>query len=81
MRITTKGQVTIPQEVREKAGLLPGMEVDIVLEGGEVRIVKTKPAPGRPTLGERRVSRLWGAADLGLTADEILRLTRGGDEE
>ena len=32
MRITSKGQVTIPQEVRERFGLLPDTEVDFVVK-------------------------------------------------
>ena len=31
MRITIKGQVTIPQEIRDKAGFRPGTEVDFVI--------------------------------------------------
>ena len=42
MRITAKGQVTIPQEVREAAGLLPHTEVDFIVEPDGVRIVKAK---------------------------------------
>ena len=38
MRITSKGQVTIPQAFREKAGLLPGTEVEFELDGDSVRI-------------------------------------------
>ncbi len=41
MRITSKGQVTIPQAVREQAGLLPNTEVEFVIEGRAVRIVKS----------------------------------------
>ena len=41
MRITAKGQVTIPQEVRERAGLMPGTDVEFELEAGVVRLVKT----------------------------------------
>ena len=40
MRITSKGQVTIPQAVRERTGLLPNTDVEFVVDGGEVRIVK-----------------------------------------
>ena len=36
MRITSKGQVTIPQVVREKAGLHPGSEVEFAIEDGKV---------------------------------------------
>ena len=32
MRMTSKGQVTIPAEIREKAGLLPHTEVDFELD-------------------------------------------------
>ena len=40
-KVTRKGQVTIPQEVRNRFALLPGTEVDIVTEGNKVLIVKT----------------------------------------
>ena len=32
MRVTTKGQVTIPQEIREKLGITPAVEVDFIEE-------------------------------------------------
>jgi AbrB family looped-hinge helix DNA binding protein len=41
MRITTKGQVTIPREVRERAGLMPGTDVTFEFEAGVVRLVKS----------------------------------------
>jgi AbrB family looped-hinge helix DNA binding protein len=40
MRVTSKGQVTIPVEVRERAGLLPGTEVAFEVDGDSVRLVK-----------------------------------------
>ena len=39
MRITSKGQVTIPQAVREHAGLLPNTEVEFVIDGDLVFLV------------------------------------------
>ena len=42
MRITTKGQVTIPQSVRDFAGFRPGDEVDFVI--GEDGVVRVLPA-------------------------------------
>lgn len=77
MRITVKGQVTIPQEIRERAGLLPGTEVEFDFDGQAVRINKARSAR-RPTRGERLVSRLRGRADVGMSTDEIMALTRGG---
>jgi AbrB family looped-hinge helix DNA binding protein len=78
MRITSKGQVTIPVEIREKAGLLPGTEVDFALESEGVRIVKTA-APRRETRGQEVVRRLRGTATVKMSTDEIMALTRGED--
>jgi AbrB family looped-hinge helix DNA binding protein len=78
MRITSKGQVTIPIEIREKAGLLPGTEVDFELEGEGVRILKTV-APRRETRGQEIVRRLRGSATVKMSTDEIMALTRGED--
>jgi AbrB family looped-hinge helix DNA binding protein len=39
MRVTSKGQVTIPQEIREKYGMLPGTEVEFQVDGNTVRII------------------------------------------
>ena len=76
MRITTKGQVTIPVEIREKAGLLPGAEVDFELDGDGVRIVRAT-APRGETRGQRAVRLLRGSATVRMTTDEIMALTRG----
>jgi AbrB family looped-hinge helix DNA binding protein len=78
MRITSKGQVTIPQAVREQTGLLPNTDVEFVVEAGEVRIIKA--APGRrPSRGAAAVQRLRGAATrVTMTTDEIMALTRDG---
>ena len=78
MRITSKGQVTIPQAICEQAGLLPGCEVEFVLEEGKVRLRPIQPRPG-PSRGERIVQRLRGSATVRLSTDEILALTRGED--
>jgi AbrB family looped-hinge helix DNA binding protein len=82
MRITTKGQVTIPLSVRKSLGMLPGTEVEIVQDGNAASIVKSKSNGGRPSRGERLVTLLAGSAtdrSLGMTTDEILLLTRGDD--
>jgi AbrB family looped-hinge helix DNA binding protein len=78
MRITSKGQVTIPIEIREKTGLLPGTEVDVELDGGTVRIVRAAN-PRRATRGEEIVRRLRGSATVKMSTDEIMALTRGED--
>ena len=47
MRITSKGQVTIPADIRERAGLLPHTEVEFEFDGKVVRVVRVKGGPGR----------------------------------
>jgi AbrB family looped-hinge helix DNA binding protein len=78
MRITSKGQVTIPVAIRERAGLLPGTEVDFELASDGVRIVRAK-APKGETRGERAVRLLRGSATVKMSTDEIMALTRGED--
>jgi AbrB family looped-hinge helix DNA binding protein len=41
MRITAKGQVTFPRDVRERTGLMPGTDVAFEIEAGVVRLVKS----------------------------------------
>lgn len=73
MKITTKGQVTIPQEIRERLGLLPHTEVDFEVHGDVV--VVTKAQRGRR--GRRIVQAMRGRGDVRMSTDEILALTRG----
>ena len=76
MRITSKGQVTIPAEIRERAGLLPHTEVDFEYDGKTVRLVRSKKSrkDGR---GARLVAHLRGRGDVDMTTDAIMALTRG----
>ncbi len=78
MRITTKGQVTIPQEIRERMGLLPNTEVEFKVEGDVVVLVKAL-ARSRPTRGSRAVAALRSSrADFGgMSTDQIMALLRG----
>ena len=74
MRITSKGQVTIPQAIREKYGLLPDTDVEFVIAGGRVTIAPV-PSKGHDR-GSKAVARLRGSASTGMSTDEILALTR-----
>jgi AbrB family looped-hinge helix DNA binding protein len=75
MRITSKGQVTIPAEIRQRAGLLPQTEVEFLFDGQTVRIMRSKnrKKAGR---GEQLVARLRGRGDVAMSTDEIMSLTR-----
>jgi len=78
MRITSKGQVTIPKEIREEFGFLPGTEIEFVREDSEIRIRKV---PGGRTRGDEIVEHLEKAhgGDYKMTTEEVMRLTRGED--
>jgi AbrB family looped-hinge helix DNA binding protein len=77
MRITAKGQVTIPQDVRERAGLMPGTDVVFEIEDGVVRLVKATTGAARKTRGQKLVEGLRGRGDFKMTTDEVLALMRG----
>jgi len=74
VRLTSKSQVTIPKEIREKAGLHPGDDVEFRVVDGEVRITR---APGGPIRGARAVQAMRGRATVKMTTEEIMALTRG----
>lgn len=76
MRITSKGQVTIPVEIREKLGLLPQSEVEFELVGNAVRIRKVRGRRHR-SRGRSLVARLRGKGTVRMSTDQILGLTRG----
>lgn len=70
MRVTQKGQVTIPLAVRRALGIRPGSEVEFRLDPDGARLV----VDGEGAAGE--VGRMRGAGDVPLSTDEILSLTR-----
>ncbi len=74
MKVTTKGQVTIPLKIREQLGIQPGAEVEFKVEGN---IVKLIPARKSSTHGRRIVERLRGRATVRMSTEEIMALTRG----
>jgi AbrB family looped-hinge helix DNA binding protein len=73
VKVTSKGQVTIPQEMREQHGLHPQTEVEFASgEGGVViRPARTKKGRFRDWVAKARGSATGG------TTDEVMRLTRG----
>jgi AbrB family looped-hinge helix DNA binding protein len=74
MRITTKGQVTIPLPIREKMGLWPHTEVAFFIDGDRVRLQKVNTPSNR---GKELIRRMRGQATVKMSTDEIMALTRG----
>ena len=75
MRLNSKGQVTIPAELRQRHGFSEGDEVDVVEDGDTLRIVHRSAATSR---GGRVVERMRGRAPRGgASTDELMELLRG----
>jgi bifunctional DNA-binding transcriptional regulator/antitoxin component of YhaV-PrlF toxin-antitoxin module len=75
MRITSKGQVTIPLAIRKQAGFLPNTEVAFEMSRG---VVVLRKVASHGTRGRKLVERIRGKATTSLSTDEILALTRRG---
>jgi len=71
MKVTSKGQVTIPLEIRRKLGIEPGSEVAFETSHGQVLLIKQK----RNRFPER-LHRVRGIATARMSTEEILMLTR-----
>ena len=81
MRLTEKSQVTVPKRVRDALGIGPGSEVDFMIDGADVHLIKLDAEKPGETRGERVVRLLQEAGrrykSSGLTTDEIMEMTRG----
>ena len=72
MKVTVKGQVTIPQKIREKLGITPLTEVDFIEDKGRVYLVRKSAADSNRS----RFRKLRGISTVKMTTDEIMALTR-----
>jgi len=79
-KMTSKGQVTIPKQMRDRFDLKPGSEVEFgVSRDGELLLKgKTKNVRVKP---EGRFDALVGTLDLGMTTDEFMRFLRGDPDD
>ncbi len=72
MRVTSKGQVTIPQDIRRRLGIEPGSEVEFEVDADAVRLVRRSTGSGADL-----VKRMRGRGRVSMSTDEIMALTRG----
>lgn len=81
MRVTEKGQVTIPKHIRDKLGIGPGSEVDFVEDSaGGVELVRLgEGAEENAAVArlERWVEKVRGTGDPDLSTDAVMLATRG----
>lgn len=81
MRVTSKGQVTIPRDLRELAGIGLNSEVIFSIEGGKLVL---SPKNGKSEIEDRQrldrfldtLKRLEGTGDPAIDADALMSITR-----
>ena len=81
MRVTSKGQVTIPRDLRELAGISANSEVIFGIEDGKITIV---PKEGLARVADRdrlaqfvaALDRLEGTGDQSMSAEDVMAMTR-----
>ncbi len=76
MRVTTKGQVTIPLHIREKLNISPNSDVDFQERGGKIYLMK-RDRNSIPTPQKNKFRRFRGIATVKMSTEEIMKLTRG----
>jgi AbrB family looped-hinge helix DNA binding protein len=75
MKVTERGQITIPKELRKKYGITAASEIELIDQPEGILIVKrVSGSPFRKALGKAT------ARGLPATTDEFLDLVRDGDE-
>lgn len=79
MKVTIKGQITIPLALRERFGLRPGTEVEFVANEGVLQVKPRKQGGTSARPFDRWLAKASGSAKPGMTTDEIMAITRGED--
>jgi AbrB family looped-hinge helix DNA binding protein len=77
MKVTVKGQVTIPASLRERFELKPGTEVEFVAADGVLQVRRRKSRNQSMSPADLWLEKAAGSAKPGLTTDELMAITRG----
>jgi AbrB family looped-hinge helix DNA binding protein len=70
MKISERGQVTIPRELRDKYGFLPNTEVDFVVKEGALMLVR------KTAQQQKSIEALYAKKKFGKSTDELMALLR-----
>jgi len=73
MRVTVKGQVTIPKHVRKKLGIVHNSEIDFKEDNGKFYLTKNRITGTKKS----KFDSFRGSATVKMTTEEIMKLTRG----
>jgi AbrB family looped-hinge helix DNA binding protein len=77
MKVTVKGQITIPLALRERFNLRPGTEVEFVAGKQALEIKPIDPAESSRKAFDLWLSKAAGSGRPGITTDELMAITRG----
>ncbi|ELR96707.1 looped-hinge helix DNA binding domain, AbrB family [Gloeocapsa sp. PCC 73106] len=72
MKISPNGQITIPLDIQEQLGLLPGTEIQLEVIGDTLQIRK----PRTSSRGRQLIASIRGKATSHLTTNDIMQVTR-----
>ncbi|MDX8525043.1 AbrB/MazE/SpoVT family DNA-binding domain-containing protein [Mesorhizobium sp. MSK_1335] len=85
MRVTTKGQVTIPKQIRDHLGIGPGSEVEFLATDEGARLVAVNENLSEEEASHKfrkTLASMAGTLDLnGMSADEYVDWLRGPREQ
>ncbi|WP_416064627.1 AbrB/MazE/SpoVT family DNA-binding domain-containing protein [Rhizobium sp. ZK1] len=82
MRVTEKGQVTIPKEIRDRLGIVPGSEVEFIAKDDAALLVKVNENSLQIRNFEEWAASVEGLLDFdGMTTDEYMEWLRGPRED
>ena len=79
MKVTVKGQITIPIALRERFGLEPGTEVEFVAGEGVLQLRARRKSRKGPRPFDRWLAKAAGSAKPNMTTDELMAMNRGED--
>jgi AbrB family looped-hinge helix DNA binding protein len=79
VHITSKGQVTIPQAIRERYGFMPETDIEFIEMDGWIGIRRIEV--GSRDGIDKFLDRLSGSGSGVLTTDEVMELSRGYSDD
>ncbi len=83
MRVTEKGQVTIPKDIRDRLNIGPGSEVDFIADdkGARLVVISNETEMSGSDFETWLKSRSGSFDTGGMTADEFMEFLRGARDD
>ena len=78
--VTSKGQITIPKQIRDRRRIAPGTRLDVTEQGDDIVLRKSdrvRKARGKDAEFEAYLERVRGSMKIDMSTDEFMELLRG----